>query len=82
MKMLNCKDVLDNLSCYVDGDGSGELRRSLEIHIVLCRRCRAILKSMRQTLQILRDCEPFAVPLEVSARLYSRLQEVLPSKGS
>ena len=80
--MLNCKDVVDNLSCYVDGDGSAQLRRSLKIHIALCRRCRAVLKSMRQTLQIVHDCEPFTVPLEVSARLYSRLQEALPSKGS
>ncbi|HVB58983.1 MAG TPA: zf-HC2 domain-containing protein [Candidatus Acidoferrales bacterium] len=80
MKKLNCNEVVDNLSCYVDGDGAADLRAGLESHILRCGRCRAILESTRQTLQILHDCEPFPVPLQVSARLYSRLQEVLYSK--
>jgi predicted anti-sigma-YlaC factor YlaD len=77
MKMLSCEEVLANLSDYFDGECSAELRAQLEDHISKCRRCRVVFDSTGKTLKILVDVEPFEVPLAVSARLYSRLQEVL-----
>ena len=75
--MLTCEEVLANLSDYFDGDCSAELRVQLEYHISKCRRCRVVFDSTGKMLKILVDAEPFEVPLAVSARLYSRLQEVL-----
>jgi predicted anti-sigma-YlaC factor YlaD len=75
--MLSCEDVLANLSNYFDGECSAELRAQLENHISKCRRCRVVFDSTGKMLKILVDVEPFEVPLAVSARLYSRLQEVL-----
>ena len=77
MKTMDCKDVLANLSCYVDGDGSDELRQALEEHISRCRRCRVIFDTTRRMLKMVTDAEPFEVPLSVSARLYTRLEKVL-----
>jgi predicted anti-sigma-YlaC factor YlaD len=77
MPMMECKDVLANLSCYVDGDGSAELRAALEEHIAKCRRCRVVFDTTGKALKIVLDAEPFEVPLAVSARLYTRLEEVL-----
>ena len=77
MKTMDCKDVLANLSCYVDGDGSDELRQALEEHISRCRRCRVIFDTTRRMLKMVTDAEPFEVPLAVSARLYTRLEKVL-----
>ncbi len=77
MAMMDCKEVLANLSCYVDGDGSAELRAALEEHIAKCRRCRVIFDTTRNALRIVLDVEPFEVPLAVSARLYARLEKVL-----
>jgi len=76
-KTLDCKDVLENLSSYVDGDGSAELREALEEHIAHCRRCRVIFDTTRRTLKMVLDVDPFEVPLAVSARLYARLETVL-----
>ncbi len=76
-KTLDCKDVLENLSCYVDGDGSSELREALEEHIAHCRRCRVVADTTRRTLKIVLDVDPFEVPLAVSARLYARLETLL-----
>ncbi|MGH9711834.1 MAG: anti-sigma factor family protein [Candidatus Acidiferrales bacterium] len=75
--MLDCREVLDNLSCYLDGEGTAELRRALEEHIARCRRCRVMLDTTRRTLKIVVDTEPFEVPLAVSARLYTHLAKVL-----
>jgi predicted anti-sigma-YlaC factor YlaD len=77
MKMLTCEEVLANLSEYFDEECSAELRAQLEDHISKCRRCRVVFDSTGKMLKILVDVEPFEVPLAVSARLYSRLQEVL-----
>jgi len=75
--MMECKEVFANLSCYVDGDGSAELRASLEEHIARCRRCRVVFDTTGKALKIVLDVEPFEVPLAVSARLYARLEKVL-----
>jgi predicted anti-sigma-YlaC factor YlaD len=75
--MLSCEEVLANLSNYFDDECSAELRAQLEDHISKCRRCRVVFDSTGKMLKILVDVEPFEVPLAVSARLYSRLQEVL-----
>ncbi|PYU17912.1 MAG: hypothetical protein DMG32_26925 [Acidobacteria bacterium] len=77
MRMLSCEEVLANLSDYFDGECSSEFRAQLEDHISKCRRCRVVFDSTGTMLKILVDVEPFEVPLAVSARLYSRLQEVL-----
>lgn len=77
MATMDCKSVLENLSCYIDGDGSAELRKALEEHIARCRRCRVVFDTTGKALKIVLDVEPFEVPLSVSARLYTRLQEVL-----
>ncbi len=77
MATMECKEVLANLSCYIDGDGSAELRKALENHIARCRRCRVVFDTTGKALKIVLDVEPFEVPLAVSARLYTRVQEVL-----
>jgi predicted anti-sigma-YlaC factor YlaD len=80
MAMMDCKEVLSNLSNYVDGDVSAELRAALEEHLAKCRRCRVVFDTTDKALKIVLDVEPFEVPLAVSARLYARLEEVLSEK--
>lgn len=77
MAMMECKEVLANLSCYIDGDGAAELRTALEEHIGRCRRCRVLFDTTGKMLKIVLDAEPFEVPLAVSARLYTRLEKTL-----
>ena len=77
MKTMDCKEVLANLACYIDGEGSEELRQALEEHISRCRRCRVVFDTTGRMLKIVTDAVPFEVPLSVSARLYTRLEKVL-----
>jgi len=75
--MMECKDVLANLSAYVDGKISAELGAALEEHVAKCRPCRVVFDTTEKTLKINLDVEPFEVPFAVSARLYTRLEKVL-----
>jgi anti-sigma factor RsiW len=77
MKTLSCKEVLANLSNYVDGEGSDELRIALEEHIAKCRRCRVVCDSTGKMLKILLDVEPFEVPLDTSERLHAHIRQFL-----
>jgi predicted anti-sigma-YlaC factor YlaD len=77
MATMDCKEVLANLSNYIDGDVSSELRAALEEHIAKCRRCRVVFDTTGKALKIVLDVDPFEVPLAVSARLYARLEKVL-----
>ncbi len=77
MSGMPCEKVLENMSCYLDGDGSGELRRVLDAHVADCRRCRTLFDTTRRTIEIARAAQPFEVPLGASARLYARLELLL-----
>lgn len=77
MAMLDCKEVLDHLSDYIDGEGSEELRKAIELHISRCGRCRVVFDTTASMLKIVLDVEPFEVPFGVSARLYTRLEKAL-----
>jgi anti-sigma factor RsiW len=76
-KMISCKEVLANLSAYVDNEASAELRQMLEEHISWCRRCHVVFDTTGRMVKIVRDAEAFEVPLAVSARLYARLEKAL-----
>jgi anti-sigma factor RsiW len=77
MKMISCKEMLANLSSYVDDEVSAELRQVLEEHLAWCRRCHVVFDTTGKMVKMVMDVEPFEVPLAVSARLYTRLEEVL-----
>ena len=79
MISLSCKEVLEQLSDYIDGEGVVELRRAIEDHLARCHRCTVLLDTTQRTLSIVRDTQPFdvALPLDVSARLYTRLSAIL-----
>ncbi len=75
--MLTCKQVLAELSNYLDDEVGPELKRALDQHLAMCDRCSLIYDTTRRTLTIVNEAGAFEVPLAVSARLYTRLQEVL-----
>jgi predicted anti-sigma-YlaC factor YlaD len=72
--------VLANLSDYMEGEGSAELRSALEEHIRKCRRCRVVFDSTGKMLKMLVDIEPFEVPLAASARLHAQIRGMLAGK--
>lgn len=75
--MLDCKHVLAELSDYLDGEISLEVKRELEEHLSSCRRCSLVYNTTRKTLKIVTDSGAFEVPVETHARLRARLKALL-----
>ncbi len=74
--MLDCKEVLANLSEYLDGEVPPELKRNLEEHLAHCHRCSVVYDTARRTLRIVCEAGAFELPLAASARLYARLAKI------
>ena len=72
-RKITCKSFLDELSDFVDGELSQELRISLEAHIAKCPDCWVTLDETRRTVEISRsvDCHP--LPNDVHQRLLNAL---------
>lgn len=75
--MLDCRQVLAELSNYLDGEVRPEVKRALEQHLAKCHRCALVYDTTRRTLKIITESGPFEISLESSARLHARLREML-----
>jgi len=75
--MVSCKTIVANLSAYLDGDASPEMRQKIEKHLRRCHRCTAVYDSTRKMLVITGDERVFEVPTGFSERLHGLLEKVI-----
>jgi predicted anti-sigma-YlaC factor YlaD len=75
--MVSCKTIVANLSEYLDGDATIEMRQKIERHLRGCRRCSAVYDSTRKMLVITGDERVFEIPTGFSERLHDFLNEVI-----
>jgi len=76
---MDCRQFLEEMSNYVDGEVSVGIREAIQEHLAFCHKCEVLYNSTQKTIQIVSDCreETFPLPDDVSARLYARLHEHL-----
>jgi predicted anti-sigma-YlaC factor YlaD len=75
---VNCREVLDMLSDYLDDDAAATVRADLEAHLHECRSCTVILETSKRTLRIVTDVGSFDIPEELSERLLQKTMAALP----
>jgi len=74
--MLDCRQVLAEISNYLDDEVTLELTHAIEKHLARCHRCWVVYNTTRRTLEIVSDCLPAATPIPVSERLHARLRQL------
>jgi anti-sigma factor (TIGR02949 family) len=74
---LDCKHVWAQVSEYIDGSVTAEMREAIERHLANCRHCSAIYDSTRNILVLVGDERTFEVPTGFGDRLHNRLQTLL-----
>ncbi len=74
--MLDCRQVLAELSNYLDDEVTLELKRAIEEHLARCGRCWVVYDSTRRALAIVSESMPPAAPRAVSERLHARLRQL------
>lgn len=70
---IDCREVWKELTNYVDGDVSPELRDRIARHLNTCKHCTAIHDGTRNIVRLLGDEKAIELPQGFSERLFDRL---------
>jgi predicted anti-sigma-YlaC factor YlaD len=74
---VNCRNIVKELSNYLDESLDSSLRASIEKHLEHCEDCRIVVDTTKQTIQIFCNAEPAPLPEETRQRLRAALKERL-----
>jgi len=71
----NCKNILQNLSAYIDGDLDQAFCKDIEAHLASCTNCQIVVNTLKKTIHLYQsDGRDTHLPTEVRHRLFSRLE--------
>jgi anti-sigma factor (TIGR02949 family) len=69
-----CKNLLGELSDYIDGELRAELCAEIEKHLQTCENCRIVVNTLRKTVELYEQtCLMDELPQSTRERLYTRL---------
>jgi hypothetical protein len=77
--VVSCEQVWQEISNYLDGEVSPELRAAMEAHFRECRHCTAVLDGTKNTVHLYADDRWVELPAGFSARWQRKLAESMPS---
>ncbi len=81
-RKLSCREILDNLSAYVDAELDPSLCEEIEAHMQGCNPCVAFLNTLKKTVVLVRySGEPEQVPQEVHIDLHRFLRDRCADDG-
>jgi len=69
-----CRECIDLLVDYLEGDLSPERARALDIHLELCPPCVAFVRTYKGTVDVARSLPLDEIPPELTQRLLDFLQ--------
>jgi len=78
--VVTCEEVWREISNYLDGELSSDLRSAMEGHLQGCERCRAVRDGTRNVIGLYGEEHMFEPPVGYSQRLHQRLEENMPRK--
>jgi len=63
-RTISCRHVTREISKYIDGEVTLELRLQIEEHLQCCDRCSVLLDTTRRLLYVAGDENVFSMPFE------------------
>ena len=70
---IDCRQILRELSDYLDADLPPQLRLQIERHLKECDHCTAVYDGVRNVVRLLGDEKVIELPEGLSERLYKRI---------
>ena len=65
-----CRELLDQISVYVDGELESALCNELEAHLADCPNCRIMVDTVRKTITLYHRQATTQLPSDVEERLF------------
>jgi predicted anti-sigma-YlaC factor YlaD len=72
--MLTCKEVTEVVTDYLEGRQPFLERVRFELHLGMCRHCRAYLRQMRATIETIGSLPGESIPPEMIQQLLDRFR--------
>jgi anti-sigma factor RsiW len=72
---ISCVEVWREISDYLGGEISAELRNRMQAHFEVCKHCTAVLDGMRNVVGLVGDGRLFQTPEGFNKRLYRKIEE-------
>lgn len=79
---MNCKNVVRELSSYLNGELDTRVMADLERHLNNCEDCRLVVDTTKKTVQIFCNSEPVPLPADTRERLHKALANRLRKQHS
>lgn len=70
---MDCRDVLEQVSDYLDAEAARELVERIEEHFAQCSHCRVYVDTVKKTISLYRSETPLDCPEQVRLRLHAVL---------
>jgi anti-sigma factor RsiW len=71
---VNCRNAIQQISGYLDGNLDEDLKRTLEVHLNGCHHCKAVFDTTKKTVELYCDGKLFSLPSTVRERLHQALR--------
>ncbi len=78
---MKCRDIIRELSEYLEGSLEPSLIAEIERHVKHCEDCRLVVDTTRKTIQIYCNSEPAPLPDDVRERLHKALEDRIRRQG-
>jgi anti-sigma factor RsiW len=76
-----CKEVLANISSYLDGELDTTACDAIERHCLGCPRCAALVNGLRETVGLCREAGTMPLPDTVRQRARESVRRLLDQDG-
>ncbi len=78
---MKCRDCMQEISNYLDGDLDEDLKRDLQLHLDKCHHCQVLFDTTRTTIELYCDGKLFPLPDTVRDRLHEALRRKWEEKA-
>jgi len=70
---VKCKQFLEELTDYLDGKISENLKAELDEHLHWCHECHVVMNTTKKTIEIYRDNQVYELPEDLRSRLHQAI---------
>lgn len=72
---MKCNDFLKELSDYLDGRITEDLKTELDEHLHWCHECHVVMNTTKKTIEIYRDNQIYELPTGLRTRLHDEIMK-------
>jgi hypothetical protein len=71
---MQCNDIQEKLSAYIDGDIASEERMLIDEHLKSCQQCNKTLTEMKKTTEYLRNLDDIEPPAWLTQKIMTKIR--------